>query len=628
MDTSERVAWLEAKLRQACADYYGGTASVDDAVYEAWRDELMALNPNSSILRAIGAPPTSKYTKIRHKIPMGSLDKVQTPEAMRLWMSKVGNRPCLISDKLDGLSVSLEYQRGKLVQALTRGDGLIGEDITANVSKMRRTTESRMDDLSNASVDGLFRGEIVVFKEDHLKYFSHQANTRNSAAGTVRRSDGVGCEYLYVVVYQIAEGSDATTAYGQMLDLTAFGFSTPQYHLTGDHDPIWYWERYQEFKRADLPYDIDGLVVSINDLADLYALGETDGRPNGATAFKFPSPKGITTLRDIIWQVGGTGRLTPVAVFDEVNLLGTKVTRASLYNQEYVEQLGLGVGAKIVVARANDVIPRVESCVEAIGGVFRPPTTCPVCGDPVESEGEYLVCRNTSGCSSQTVGRLKQWVSELNILEWGDSLLQRLVDEGLVKSVADLYRLSKDRLAALDRMGGKSAENALSTLHAAKELSLSQFLGAQSIPLCATSTLELVVNAGFDSLDKIRQASMQDLERISGMGPKRAYALYSWLHKNDVALQDLLSVGVRVKPRIRGSLTGKSVCFTGKSVRKRAELEQMVTAAGGSVKASVGKGLTYLVLADPNSSSSKAQAAKRNGTTCISEDEFVKLCGD
>ena len=627
MSTSERIAWLEDKLRQASADYYGGAASVEDEVYESWKEELAALKSDSPVLRAIGAPPTSECPKVRHKIPMGSLDKVQTPEAMRIWMAKMGNRRCLISDKLDGLSISLEYQRGKLIQALTRGDGFTGEDVTGNVAKMRRNIDSRMDSLPSSSVDGIFRGEIVVFKEDHLKYFAHQANTRNSAAGTVRRSDGTGCEYLYVLVYQIIEGSDATTAYGQMMDLNGFGFKTPEFYLTGDHDPVWYWEQYQEHKRSSLPYDIDGLVISINDLADQYALGETDGRPNGATAFKFPPPKGVTILRDIIWQVGGTGRITPVAVFDEVNLLGTKVTRASLYNQEYIEQLGLDIGARIVVARANDVIPRVVSVIESTGTVAKPPKACPVCGSTTEKDGEYIICPNTAECSAQTVGRLKQWIRELGILEWGDSLLQRLVDEGLVRSVADLYRLSKDTLAALDRMGDKSAEKVLGTLQASKTLPLAQFLGAQSIPLCATSTLELVINAGFDSLDRLHIASLADFERISGMGPKRAAALHDWLRKNASVVQDLLDAGVSIKARAIGALTGKSVCFTGKSVRKRAELEQMTVDAGGSVKNSVGKGLTFLVLADPNSTSSKAQAARRGGTTCISEEDFVKLCG-
>lgn len=627
MSNPERILWLESNLRKASADYYGGLPSVDDAVYDAWRDELVSIKPDSPVLKVVGSPPTSESSKVRHKIPMGSLDKVQTPDAMRLWLAKRGNKPCLITDKLDGLSISLEYQRGRLIQALTRGDGVTGEDVTSNVARMRRSEISRMAALDNSSGDGTFRGEIIVFKEDHLKYFPHQANTRNSAAGTVRRSDGTGCEHLYVLVYQIVEGSDATTAYDQMMVLNALGFSTPKFYLTRDHDPTWYWEQYQEHKRASLPYDIDGLVISLNNLADQYALGETDGRPNGSVAFKFPSPKCITTLRDIIWQVGGTGRLTPVAVFDEVNLLGTKVSRASLYNLEYLNQHNLDVGSRVVVARANDVIPRVESCLEPMGTVAKPPMACPVCGGLVELEGEYLICRNSSGCPAQTVGRLKQWVKELGILEWGESLLQDLVERGLVKGIADLYRLSRETLAALDGMGVRSAEKVLGTLHAVKALSLSQFLGAQSIPLCATSTIELVADSGFDTLAKVQAASIQDFERISGMGPKRAVALHTWLHDNVDVLQDLLNVGLTIKPRAQGSLTGKSVCFTGKSVRKRAELEQLAVTAGGSVKSSVGKGLTFLVLADPSSSSSKAQAARRNGTTCISEETFVQMCG-
>jgi DNA ligase (NAD+) len=388
------------------------------------------------------------------------------------------------------------------------------------------------------------------------------------------------------------------------------------------------WQEYETKIREGLPYEIDGLVVRLNDLSAQIALGDVHGRPNGATAFKFTAPARETTLRQVSWQVGSIGRITPVAVFDPVTLVGATVTRASLYNIAYIEQLGIDVGATVLVVRANDVIPRVTQVVKSTGTVAKVPETCPVCGQPTARDGEYLVCSNVATCPAQTAGRIKQWVSELNILEWGDTLIQKLVDEGLVTTVADCYRLKKEQLAALDRMGERSAEVVLETLWAASPMALENLLGGLSIPLCATSTIRLVVDAGYDTVEKLQEATYEALMGIDGLGPKRASALHTALQKTHKELiQDILSTGVRVKTRAVGSLTGKSVCFTGKSVRKRAELESLATNAGGTVKGSVGKGLTYLVMADPDSGTSKAVAARKNGTTCISEEAFVAMCG-
>jgi DNA ligase (NAD+) len=261
------------------------------------------------------------------------------------------------------------------------------------------------------------------------------------------------------------------------------------------------------------------------------------------------------------------------------------------------------------------------------GNVSQPPAQCPRCGAETVRVGEYLTCPNTSECPAQTVGRLLQWVKELGILEWGESLVQKLVDEGLVRSVPDLYRLTKDQLASLDRMGETSADNVLRTLWGVIPLPLESFLGALGIPLCATATIQLVVDAGFDTLEKIRDASLNQLQGIAGMGPRRAQSLSSWIERNHELLQDLLEVGVQIKSRPVGSLTGNSICFTGKSIRKRPELEKLAKEAGASVKKSVTKDLTYLVLADPNLTTAKARAARKNGTLLLSEEDFITMVG-
>lgn len=624
-----RIEELAAKLRQASEDYYNGDPSVDDKVYDAWRDELADLHTDNPALKAIGAPvpQESEWLKVRHLHTMGSLEKVNTQEEMSRWASRIQRDVgdlLVVTEKLDGISISLHYEGGKLHQALTRGDGTIGEDITSNVRRMKNVPAT-----IPLTDHFMARGEIVLLKSDFEQHFKDKANTRNAAAGTAKRTDGKGSEHLSVLTYQIVDGVELSTEHDQFAYLVSLGFKTPQWVVVPTPEDVnQLWQKYEDTLREKLPYEIDGLVVRLNDLPTQISLGDVHGRPNGAVAYKFTPPARETTILDIIWQVGSIGRITPVAVFDPVMLVGAEVTRASLYNQAYIEQLGIDLGAKVLVVRANDVIPRVSKVIQSTGRVAKPPEVCPVCGQPTARDGEYIVCSNVATCPAQTAGRIKQWVGELNILEWGDTLIQKLVDAGLVKTVADLYRLTKEQLANLDRMGEKSAENALKTLWAASPMPLENFLGGLSIPLCATSTFRLVVDAGFDTVEKLHAAPIARFLEIDGLGPKRASSLFDSLRTTHKSLiQDILSTGVGIKSRAVGGLTGKSVCFTGKSVRKRAELEALATNAGGAVKGSVGKGLTFLVLADPDSTSSKAQAARTNGTTCISEEAFVKMCG-
>lgn len=621
-----RTAELEQKLLQANQDYYNGTPSVPDDVYDAWRDELGDLDPLNAVLKQIGAPPNSEWAKVKHEHTMGSLGKVNTAEELEKWASGVGltsEEILLITEKLDGISISLRYEQGKLVLGSTRGDGTIGEDITANVRRMKGVpaTVPLKDKLT-------VRGEIVLLKADFEEHFKDMSNTRNAASGTAKRVSGKRVEHLSVRTYQIVEGVEVRTEEEQFNELDRLGFATPYRTLvatTRDVNSV--WQRYEDVTREALPYEIDGLVVRFNDLTRQISLGDVHGRPNGAVAYKFTPPSRETKLLEIIWQVGGTGRITPVAVFEPVQLMGAAVTRASLYNIAYIEQLGANVGASVLVVRANDVIPRVTRVVKSTGTVAQAPKRCPSCGAETARDGEYVVCPNLADCPAQTVGRLKAWIRELRILEWGESLLQRLADAGLVNNVADLYRLPEERVAALDRMGEKSAANVLRTLWAANPVALENFLGGLSIPLCATSIIKLIIDAGYDTLEKIQTVTYAQLLAIPGLGPKRVDSIIDGLFKNKQIINQLLANGVTIKTRMAGSLTGKSVCFTGASVRKRAVLEKMAADAGGDVKGNVGKGLTYLVLADPDSTTSKAVAARKHGTTCLSEEDFVAMCG-
>jgi DNA ligase (NAD+) len=604
---------------------------VPDEVYDAWIDELSELETRAPEVTAVGAPPSpvSEWKKVAHEIPMGSLDKVNTPEELTSWVlgwaPKLDAELLFVTEKLDGASLHVRYQKGAFVQGITLGDGTIGEDISQNVCRMRGVLGRLPEKFT-----GSLRGEIILTKEAMARHFPDMTSTRNAAAGIARRYNGEGCGHLQVIFYQVVDGKEFATESEQFEWLTKMGLKTPPWYVTamapGVKTPQDLWVEYQQTKRSELEYEIDGLVVRIQNLVKQLSLGVAEGgRPKGAVAFKFAPITRETVLKRIEWQVGGTGRVTPVAVFDPVRLLGAEVTNASVYNLKYIKELGMTPGARILIARANDVIPRVVQVTVPSPLPLEVPNLCPSCDQCLSMEGEYLVCTNATTCPAQTVGRIKRYVKELEILEWGETLIEKLVEAKLVKTPADLYRLKLIDISSIDRMGEKSAENVLKTLWAKNPIPLDKLLGSLSIPLCGTTTITAVMDAGWDTWPKIMAAG-EDLQKVPNVGPVKGANLYIWVKNIGVTLvKDLIGVGVKIKERTKGVLTGTSFCFTGKSVRKRSELEGLVTENGGTVKASVTKGLTYLVLADPTSASTKAQAAKKNGTKCISEEDFVKM---
>lgn len=628
-----RAAQLERQISKARHDYYNGISTVSDEVYDAWVDELAELSPTSPEVTAVGAPVTSEWKKVAHGFSMGSLDKVNTLEQLSSWVHSIpvdnsirlAFEPLIVTEKLDGISIHLRYVDGAFTQAITRGDGVTGEDITVNVRRMQGVPE-RLDE----PFTGSLRGEIMLLKSNHKEHFPDYANSRNAASGIAKRYDGKGCEHLTVFLYQVVDGHSFDTESQQIEWLSQRGFKVPNSYVTamavGVRTPHDIWVDYQQAKRTSLDYDIDGLVVRVDNLVKQLSLGETNGRPKGAVAFKFAPITRETVLRRVEWQVGATGRLTPVAVFDPVGLVGATVTNASLYNLKYIRDLGLMLNSRIIVARANDVIPRVVALVARSNEPIDPPIYCPACAYELTTEGEYLVCPNTWDCSAQAVGRIKRYIAAIGVKEWGDTLIERLVEAEKVKTPADLYRLNIPTLASIERISENVADNLLALLWEKIELPLDVLLGALSIPMCASSTIRTVMDAGFDTWGKIFSAGTAELEAVPGLGPVKTAALWVWCHTvGEAIVHDLLAAGVKIKAVVVGKFTGKSFCFTGKTQNKRAALEAMVTQHGGTVKGSVTKGLTYLVMADPSSGSTKAQAAKKNGTQCISEADFLAM---
>jgi len=626
-----RIKQLAQDVSKANHDYYNDSPTVSDKVYDAWKDELQDLVNNCKnkklvaqvtlVLNSIGAMVgVSEWRKAAHDIPMGSLNKVNTPDELGAWAKECSATEIFLTEKLDGISINTIWKDGTLVQAITRGDGSVGEEITPNVKKMQGIPKTL-----NKKFTGSLRGEIVLKKTDHKVYFPEYSNPRNAASGVAKRFDGDGSEHLTVMIYQ-AFGVDFKTEQEQFAYLDKLGVIVPEHSLHKDiKSAIIEYKRYHNSAREKLDYDIDGLVCRVNSMSDQLALGDKNHRPKGAIAFKFEAEARETILNNIVWQVGSTGRITPVAEFDPVTLVGAKISRASLYNYSYIKELGVDIGAKVIVVRANDVIPRVEEVSKGTGKTIKPPAKCPECDGKTEMNGEYLLCTNKTTCPAQALGRLKIWVSENNILEWGDKMLQKVLDNSLVKDVADLYKLTTDDLKSLDRMGEKSAKNLVDVLNKHKDVPLENLIGGLGIENVATSTVKLVIKAGNDTLDSINKMSIADFEAIDGFGAIKAQAFYDGMKSNKNRIQDIINAGVTIKARIKGKLMNKSFCFTGAMSQPRPKLQAMVIAAGGDVKKSVGKGLDYLVVSDPSAGTAKIKAAQKNGVKCISEVDFLAM---
>ena len=639
---------LVEQLQQARDAYYNDDPVMSDAEYDALEDELRELDSKNLFFKQVGskAEKSTKWKRVQHSAPMGSLMKVQTQEEFDKWAADIEaklskaeqagdidkvSRDVVFSDKLDGISLSLHYENGKFKQGLTRGDGIIGEDISRNVRLMKGFVEEVRD------LTGHIRAEIVLKKSDHKKHVPEYKNPRNAASGIAKReSDPKPCQYLTIICYQmLSDQHDIKTKSVEFKLLKALGFITPRWKKVKPSDVAAIYTDYVDKTRDELDYEIDGGVIEHDDLRAMEHLGDHDGRPKGARAFKFPHAQQPTRLREIVWQVGNSGRVTPVAYFDTVELAGASVSQASLHNLGNIGRLAdacpqklLGMSDMILVSRRNDVIPYVEKVLKpSKNSRFGAPKKCPSCDTPLKMKGEYLMCDNGVRCGAQQSGSIKRWVQKLDIKDWGETLIETLCENGMVTTIADLYGLDENALAAVTMSGKKvgqsTAKRVLKNLHAKKELRIADFVGSLGIELWGRSMVKMIVDAGIDTLEKMEDAAVRDIGRVPKVGETKAVAFVDGFGRRKKIIDDLLAAGVKVRaPIVGGKLSGVSFCFTGiRDPSFSAQIED----AGGAIKGSVGKGLTYLVAKDPKSTSGKAKKARAQGTKVIGLEEAKAL---
>lgn len=645
VNSAARIVELGDLLKKYKDAYYNGNPLVSDAAFDQLEDELRALDPKHAVLASVGAPvpakakpraagaPVTEWEKAQHKIPMGSLNKATDEAEFQAWVTRCEEHAAreklpkvqgdlFVTEKLDGISLEVIYEGGVLTEAITRGDGQVGERITANVARMKGVP-ARLKEKLDISV----RGEIILKLTDMKRSFPNASNARNMASGTAKRFDGNGCEHLTVLFYDL-EGEDAKDEVEKFVRLKHLGFETPNLYPTDSAGVLQLYRHYAATQRATLDYDIDGLVIRCNPVRTQALLGELAERPRAAVALKFASQTKVTKLNRIVWDTGDSGRVTPIAEFDLVWIGGAHLERASLHNISNVKALGISEGDEILVSRRNDVIPQVEEVVVKHGPPAVIPTTCGVCQSKLVSEGEFISCRNTE-CRAIVEGRIKNWVEAQDVHDFGSHIVGELVRAKLVKEPSDLYKLKFEDVAKLAHMGPVSAKKILANLQAKLPLTLPLFLTSLGIEHFGLLTAKLIVGNGFDTLDKLRQATEAPLAKIPGLGPSKARVIVEGLKARSAEIDRLLAVGVvPVAPSHGGPLSGLSFCFTGALSKPRKELEDLVEKHGGNLLSGVTKDLKYLIMSDPNSGSSKAEKAKKYGTKCIDEAEFFKLVSD
>lgn len=637
IDESARISELATLIKKYQDSYYNGEAEISDAEFDRLWDELKALDPGNPVLQRVGAD-SGNFAKIRHIMPMGSQEKAANPEQFLAWAKNHAYDEYLVEYKLDGASLELQYVHGELQWAVTRGDGTIGDDITANAKKMQGV-QAALFDCEHKKIDftGGIRGEVIMTHTVHEKFYSDKANCRNAANGLMKRKDGSGSENLLLMTYDAlaTEGeSPFSDEEGKISWLKSMGFKTsPLKICKSAEDVISYRAEVME-ERKSLDYDIDGLVIKERriDLADA-----SRARPDRQIAFKFSLEEAVSVLREVEWSESGA-TYTPVAIFDEVQLNGTTVQRASLANPDTMRSLGVKIGSKVVVVKRGEIIPKIESVLPEEEGqktsaiIF--PSTCAVCGTALRDEGSRLFCPNKN-CEKRVLHQLQKWVGVVDIRDFGDTLLRSLFKNKEVTSISDIYSLTTESLVPYflneesiesqkDSLGAKKVYESIQN-H--RRMSLSVFIAGFDIEGMGETMVQKLIDAGFTTLEKLLSASEEEIAAVYGFAEITAKIFVEGLAENAEEMRSLVANGIiQIEEIGGGALSGKSFCFTGElRSMKRADAEAMVKKAGGSCKSSVTKDLSYLVTNDTESGSSKNVKAAKFGIPIINEEEFLRL---
>jgi DNA ligase (NAD+) len=669
-DVEKKIEALREKIRHHEHLYYVlDNPEISDLEYDKLMRQLKALEnehptlvtPDSPTQR-VGGKPREGFVKVAHSSPMLSLDNTYNEEELRDWERRVheltgrSDVDYVCELKLDGMSLALIYEDGKLVRGVTRGDGSVGEDVTLNVRTVRSIPLSiPKERLKKAGipVDFEVRGELLrptasfkkINEERERAGLPTFANPRNFTAGTVRQLDpNITAERRmdYFPYILLQNGRTYFDHHSKTLAaLEGAGFKVnPNRKLVRSMDEVWSFIQRWEEKRDSLPYEIDGIVVKVDRVGLQGELGFTGKAPRWAIAYKYAARAGITKLESVRWQVGRTGKLTPVAELVPVAIGGTTVRNATLHNVDEIERLGIKIGDWVQVERGGDVIPKVAKVIDddeedhPRGKVeIEIPEKCPVCGTKVvRTEGEVDYRCVNANCPAKLLGTILHFASRgvMNIDGMGDALVTQLTERRLVKNVADIYKLTKADLLSLERMGDKSAQNILDEIENSKKLPLERVIYGLGIRMVGERTSQFLAEH-FGSMEALEQAGVEELQNVDEVGPRIAESIVEFFSilANRKLVERLREAGLTLKgqEKERGTkLAGKTFVLTGTLPKlTRDEAKKMIEDAGGKVTGSVSKKTDYVVAgADAGS---KLDKAKELGVAVIGERELEKLLG-
>jgi DNA ligase (NAD+) len=619
-----------------------------DALFARLREleEAFDLDREGSPTQRVGGEPVDELDTVEHVAPMLSVGQSGEAADVRAFdervRGEVGEVEYFCEPKFDGLSVEVVYEDGRYERAATRGDGEVGDDVTAQV----RTIPSVPERLRGDYPDRLaVRGEVYMPREAFQEYNRERvergedpfANPRNAAAGTLRQLDPavVADRPLAVFFFSVlASTVGFATSAGVYERLPAWGLrTTDRAELVEDVEAAIDYRDRLLAARDQLDFEVDGVVLKVNDRAACERLGTTSRAPRWAFAYKFPARSGETTVRDIVVQVGRTGRLTPVALLDPVEVSGVQVSRASLHNPEEIRRLGVGVGDEVRVERAGDVIPDVVEVLDGGNGHFEFPETCPACGSPVEREGPLAFCTGGLACPAQLERAIEYYASReaLEIEGLGEKAVEQLVEAGLVESLPDLYELTVGDLQELEGWGETSAENLVREIAATTEPALADFLTALGIPEVGDTTARALSRA-FGTFEAVREASEDQLRDVEDVGPTVAAEIRDFFDsERNAAVIDGLLEHVDPQPADTGdgeALAGETFVFTGALERfTRSDAQELVERHGGSATSSVSGNTDYLVVGeDPGRT--KQEDAEAEEVPQLDEEEFLELLAE
>lgn len=621
-----RIKALEELILKHKALYYLGRPEIADVDFDKLEDELRTLDSENAVFEIVGTT-TSASDKIKHDKKMLSLEKTYKLEDLLSWK---GSEELLSTMKLDGVSCSLVFENGKLVQAKTRGDGSFGENILPKVLWIKSIPK-----LINSKNKTEIRGELFCDEESffHLSCemvslgLDKPTSQRNIVAGLMGRKDNLEfCRYVKFMAFDYLSDDKITYEEDKFKKLKLNDFVVPDIVIHNDEKSIVETiEKAREFM-SEGDFQIDGLVFTYNKISHHDELGETSHHPRYKMAFKFQGESKTTTLKEINWSVSRNGILTPVGEIEPVELSGAIISRVTLHNYGMVLLYNLKSGDKIEIIRSGEVIPKFLSVVKSSNNDFLIPTSCPSCHQKVEIEDIRIYCRNDS-CPGKNKEVILNFIQKIGIEDLSSKRLEELINANLVKTIGDIYRLSFEDLMKINKVKDKLSLKLIESIQKTKEVDLTVFLSALGISGGAFNKCEKVVRAGYNSIDKIKKLTIEQLLSIDSFAEKSATEFLSSLREKQELVDELISLGFMfsVEKRRETSISGLKICITGALTEKRPIIEERIRECGGIVVSSVSKNTDILVTNETDPSSSKFKKALELKIKIISEFELSNL---